>query len=144
MLAAGLALKASAELTCRLSIMVQFALSCLKVVFTIAMMPARTDMQGLVFSAAVVLVHLFNYFAIYRSVKSDNGYPWRLLRWSFPLAALVFYAPTLIQLGQRPQRFQNATSLLLLTVVLLPGILQTILLWRAHRAHMSAAEALAG
>jgi len=101
-------------------------------------------MQGLVFSAAVVLVHLFNYFAIYRSVKSDNGYPWRLLRWSFPLAALVFYAPTLIQLGQRPQRFQNATSLLLLTVVLLPGILQTILLWRAHRAHMSAAEALAG
>jgi hypothetical protein len=76
-----------------------------------------------------LLINLYHLGAGAVATIQRKPYPWRVFRWTFPVAALAFYAPSLIQIARHPAILIDPYALLLYAANLLPGALQVTLLW---------------
>ena len=134
-------LKVSAEQLFRLSILVQLILSLAWIGSLLIQMWLRTQRVGSVTPiavlslaaflplVAVVVIHIYHFVLIGRSIAGDREYPWDVLKWTFFFASLAFCAPFVMQLVLVFQMSFDIGSLLSSLIFFLPPCLQIVLLW---------------
>jgi len=81
-----------------------------------------------------IALHLFHIFAAFAASRRRRVYPWRVFRWTFPLALAGFTSSVIALLAQMPLRQVGLFDLLPFFLFIVPGIPQIVLLWWPHRA----------
>lgn len=82
---------------------------------------------------ASIAVHIFHISAAYVASQLRRDYPWRIFRWTFPLAFAGFATSVAAFLAQMPVAQIGLFDLLPFFLFIVPGIPQVVLLWWPRR-----------
>ncbi len=141
LLGARAGLRVSFERVFRISVAVQLAFGASGIMMMLAILAHGSGPRSQFVPLLAVLIHLYHLGAGALATLQRKPYPWRVFRWTFPVAALAFYAPSLFQLVRHPSMLVNPYTLLLQTATFLPGVLQVALLWWPAAASRTPAAA---
>jgi len=131
----------SAEQLFRLSILVQLVLGVAGIGSLLIQMWLRMQGAGTVTPigvvslaaflplVAVVVIHIYHFVLIGRSIARGSEYPWDVLKWTFFFASLAFCAPFVMELVLVSQVRFDIGSLLSSLIFFVPPCLQIVLLW---------------
>jgi len=129
-------LKASSHTVFRISTLVQLLFCGL---FSLSMLGGSKNLAMYLPAAIGAGLHLLNMAAVAVSLARRRPYPWDFVKWTFSVATIAFVASILGQLYIADPKGLGVTAIFLITAFLLPGILQSVLLWWPRLKELEAA-----